>query len=188
MGLNAVYLIYFRGSVDKIQKVEPYLILLAFTIPLPFSLLPLVLSPGGISMVGDVDTWCWISRSHQIFQFYFWFFILFIIFGLNLIIISLTVYGIRVQQRELVVSDKKLTKEQIKQNKKKSFGRFIVKRMLAYLIAFMVVWAPSSLNRTTQLAAGTTVFVFAYAQSLISPMRGFINFLAYFYTWYCFLI
>lgn len=56
--------------------------------------------------------------------------------------------------------------------------------MMAYLIAFVVVWSPSSLNRITQLSTGTTIFVFAYAQSIVSPMRGFINFLAYFYTWW----
>ena len=57
MGLNAMYLIYFKGSVDKIQKAEPWLILFSFTFPLPFSLIPMFYQPDGLPMIGDVDTY-----------------------------------------------------------------------------------------------------------------------------------
>jgi ABC-type multidrug transport system fused ATPase/permease subunit len=179
LGLNALYLIYLKGSGEKIQKWEPYMILFAFLFPLPFSLTPMFYRPNNQSMVGDVDTWCWISRNSQVFQLYFWFLLLFIFLFLNILILIFTVIGIKRLESEEAVKDSSTNEK-----RKKRFGTFVIKRMMAYLIAFVVVWLPSSLNRITQLSAGTTVFVFAYSQSLISPMRGFINFLAYFYTWW----
>ncbi|KAJ3271101.1 hypothetical protein HDV01_007038 [Terramyces sp. JEL0728] len=176
MGFNTVYLIFFKGSVEKIQKFEPYMILVSFIFPIPFALYPMFGKPLGIPMVGDVDTWCWISKQHAVYQIYLWFAILWIIFVLNLLILAATVWAIKKNEKAL--------NQPVQQNSRMSFGVYIQRRMLAYLIGFVIVWTPSSLNRITQLALGYPVYTFGILQALVSPTRGFIDFLAYFYSWW----
>jgi hypothetical protein len=53
MGANATYLMYFRGSVDKIQKYEWAMISFAFLAPTPLALFPLFGRPLGERMYGD---------------------------------------------------------------------------------------------------------------------------------------
>ena len=95
MALIGLYVVHFDGSVHTIRTWEPAIISLCFIIPCPFSFTILFARPNGVDpMYGDVDTWCWISRTYVIFQMYFWFIILWIIFGINLIAYFLTWRGL----------------------------------------------------------------------------------------------
>ncbi|KAI8897991.1 slime mold cyclic AMP receptor-domain-containing protein [Globomyces pollinis-pini] len=170
MGLNTVYLVLFRGSVDKIQKYEPYMIAFSFTFPLFFAIYPVA-----TSMVGDVDTWCWIGKPFGPFQIGLWFGILWVIFCANIVVLSITAWSVKKLDSIMAASAS---------SKTKSFGPLIIKRMVAYLIAFLIIWTPSSVNRMSQLIAGRSFFPLALLQALVSPTRGFINFMAYFYTWW----
>ncbi|KAJ3309933.1 hypothetical protein HDV04_005502 [Boothiomyces sp. JEL0838] len=176
MGLNTVYLIYFKGSVDTIQKFEPYMILASFAIPVPLALYPLFAKPTGVSMIGDVDNWCWISKSLPVYQISLWFGILWTIFLLNLLMLGITVWTIKKNEHSF--------NQLIQSNTKTSFGAYIQKRMLAYLIGFIIVWLPTSVNRIVQIALGNQVFAVGIIHAMLTPTRGFIDFCAYFYTWW----
>ncbi|KAJ3307809.1 hypothetical protein HDV04_002535 [Boothiomyces sp. JEL0838] len=152
------------------------MILASFVIPIPFALYPLFGKPMGISMVGDVDTWCWISKAHAVYQIYLWFAILWIIFVFNLLILAATIWAIKKNEKAL--------KQPVQNNSKMSFGTYVQRRMLAYLIGFVIVWTPSSLNRIAQIALGYPVYTLGIMQALVSPTRGFIDFCAYFYSWW----
>lgn len=110
MGLNALYLIYLKGSVDKIHRMEPYLIMLAFFIPLPFAIIPLVYRPNGIKIVGDVDMWCWISKKTPELQIYLWFAILWAILICNLIILGFVTAAIKKFEGELSFANSRKTR------------------------------------------------------------------------------
>ena len=187
MGFNAMYLIYFNGTVEKIQKYEWLMIAICFLFPLPFSLAPLFLKPLGVNMYGDANMWCWITAEHGVYRIYFWFSILWIVSIINIFTLTLTVMEIRKNQgylKNLSAAFKPKTKEEDLAAKGKTFGNFITKRMMAYLIAFFLVWTPSSVNRVYGLFVGEPSFVLNLAQSICSPSRGFINFIVFFYSWF----
>lgn len=108
MGVNALYLIYFKGSLETIQKNELKMIVAAFLLPIPFSVAPLFLFVKGKPLYGDVNLWCWINQSE--YQIYFWFGILWVIFILNIAILFFTLKGIRKADKSLITV--KLTKQQ----------------------------------------------------------------------------
>ncbi|KAJ3301888.1 hypothetical protein HDV03_000255 [Kappamyces sp. JEL0829] len=171
LGFNAVYLIYFKGDVETIQRYEPLIIAMAFLAPAPFALYPILTSP---TLVGDVDTWCWIGKKNATYQVSLWFGELWGVFIINVIVLVMTVVG----------SKDEKPKEKKEKDRLRSFGSFVILRMIAYLIAFVVVWTPSSVNRITSMVTGSTVYELAILQALVSPQRGLINAVAYWYTWY----
>ncbi|KAJ3364356.1 hypothetical protein HDU91_002606 [Kappamyces sp. JEL0680] len=190
LGFNAVYLIYFKGDVETIQRYEPLIIAMAFLAPAPFALYPILTSP---TLVGDVDTWCWIGKKNATYQVSLWFGELWGVFIINVIVLVMTVVGVKNSKRELRSGGNSSSQHQSKDEKPKekkekdrlrSFGSFVILRMIAYLIAFVVVWTPSSVNRITSMVTGSTVYELAILQALVSPQRGLINAVAYWYTWY----
>ena len=176
IALNALYVVFFKGSIEVIRKYEWMLIAACFMIPIPFVVIPLFLQPiPGRSMYGDANQWCWITSEYAPYQLYFWFIFLWVIFIFNLAAYLLTRHTLNTASSLLV--GKRASPNAMR------YRMFIIKRMLWYILAFIVVWTPSSVNRVAQLILGSPVFALSVIQSLISPARGFFNFLAYFITW-----
>ena len=177
MGLNAMYLIYFNGTVEKIQKYEYVMICISFILPLPFSLTTLLIKPNGMNMYGDVTLWCWITAENGIYRIVLWFLLLWIVTLVNITSMTLTIYKIRKSE-----AFNSLVMHSSDSQKKSTFGSLIIKRMLAYLVAFFIVWTPSSVNRVYGLFGGQSYYL-DLLQSICSPSRGFINFLVFFCSW-----
>jgi hypothetical protein len=105
MGFIAMYIIYFKGNLDTVKKRENAIIITAFLIPFPFSLAPFFIKPGGVKLYGDVTFWCWVKNSE--YQMYLWFINLWVIFILNLLVLFLTIKGIRKIDQELRFNQEK---------------------------------------------------------------------------------
>jgi hypothetical protein len=56
----------------------------------------------------------------------------------------------------------------------------MVRRLMAYMVAFIIVWLPSTLNR----AIDPESFILTCLHAAINPARGFFDFLACLYLWY----
>ncbi|KAL2912260.1 hypothetical protein HK105_208251 [Polyrhizophydium stewartii] len=177
MALNAIYIVVLRGSIENIRKFEWLIIAVCICIPIPFAAVPLFLQPTpGLPMFGDADQWCWIIKAYAPYQIYLWFGWLWGIFVFNM----LAYFSIR----QVLTSTTKMFLGQQQAPSAIRQRMFLIKRMLAFLVAFMFVWTPSSINRIVQLSLGTPVFALSVVQSVVSPTRGMVNFLAYFYTWW----
>ena len=59
----------------------------------------------------------------------------------------------------------------------------MLKRTFIYTIAFAINWGPENINKIYIMASGEDLsFAFYVVYTAISPLRGFIDFLAYLYT------
>ena len=184
MGANALFIIYNGPtSLRWIKKLELYYILIAFTFPLPFALYPLLNTLNGARYFGDADQWCWFSKSTSIYGIYLWFILLWIFFAFNLIALFLTAQHFQ-KMTTLTNRSRSASADKLSKDKKKPTTTLVVRRMVAYMIAFVIVWTPSNINRITQLVVGSPIFGLSVAQSLVSPLRGFLNFCAFIYAWY----
>jgi hypothetical protein len=146
-----------------------------FLIPLPLSILPAVMSPpdGKTPLVADSDQWCWIKGGsylpYQIVFFYglFWF-----VFVFNIFSLIYTYYAL--EKLNANITDVRVKRKTM----------YIVRRMTAFLVAFLFAWTASNVNRMTSFALGSPVYELTMLQGFFSPARGFFNFLAFMYCYY----
>jgi hypothetical protein len=160
-----VCVIALSSSIKTItNRMEMYLIIAAFLWPIPFCLVMLFANPP-FPMIADVSLWCWISSRHFNYQVGLWFGWLWCVFLFN-------IFAIMVVSRYL---------KSLLANKKKSDQKhyFIVQRMQIFLVAFMVTWTGSSLNRSIQFIVGQPIYALSLMQALCSPARGFWNLCAF---------
>nr|KAJ3421658.1 hypothetical protein HK105_002787 [Polyrhizophydium stewartii] len=177
LALNALYIVVIRGSAQLIRKFELVIILVCLAIPAPLALVPLFVQPTpGVRMYGDADQWCWIVKAYGPFQIYFWFAWLWSIVIFNMLSFILVRYS-------LLANDAVLATNESSQSRTNKTRNYIIARMLAYLTAFVIIWTPSSVNRVVQMSIGSPVFGLSVWQSIFSPLRGALNFLAYLYAW-----
>nr|KAJ3422609.1 Exosome component 5 [Polyrhizophydium stewartii] len=164
LAISAVYISVFRGSADVLRRLEWPMIATCVCIPIPTAIVPIFLTPiNGVRMFGDADQWCWIAKPYAIYQIYLWFVWLWTVMAFNTaaFLIARSVISAQLQANALLL---------------------LLKRMLAYLLSFVIAWTPSTINRLVQLTLGTSVFELSVWQSIFSPMRGMANCIAYFYA------
>ncbi|KAK5672748.1 hypothetical protein QVD99_000250 [Batrachochytrium dendrobatidis] len=185
MTLNAVYIVFFSGSVSVLHKHAWVMIALCFCIPLPLSILPIFykvdtpshdinLPPVPTRLYQDAQQWCWIPSELSDYQIYFFYAELFFIFSFNSIAYVLTWIKLR-QSQQHVTAKARYTAAQMA-------TQLMARRMLLYTIGFVIAWTPSAINRLTTAFTKQPVFALALLQSIVSPMRGFINFLVFLQT------
>ncbi|KAJ3262322.1 Cation channel sperm-associated protein 3 [Boothiomyces macroporosus] len=95
---------------------------------------------------------------------------------LSFFAIALTIAG---NSEEYVVSNFR-----IQEMLSKPYKRYIITRMLAYMIAFWIIWAPTLINRIAEYTIGQPVFILAMINAATTPGQGFIHFLVFLITWY----
>ncbi|KAI8911884.1 hypothetical protein EDD86DRAFT_246126 [Gorgonomyces haynaldii] len=168
MGLNALYILYNGpSSLATIKKYEWLAILIGFTSPLPFALVPLF-------MYGDAQNWCWFTKQNTLYGIYLWFMWLWILFAFNLVCLFFAMRHFSEKRAIALGSSVSVNKSQgsIKGEKASRSVTPLVKRLTAYMIAFVIVWTPSSINRIVNLATGDSYFILSLLQVIVSPTRG----------------
>jgi Slime mold cyclic AMP receptor len=162
----SVYLTFFNGSADSIVSRQHIYIAAVFILPLPATLYPLLADPrtygDGTRMMGDTQIWCWITSdffAYQLVLFYVWLWICYV---------AITAASV-------------LTYIHLRRNTQ-STAVFLIQRMGVYMLAFLVAWSFSTINRVTSITYGN-VYVLSLLQAFFSPARGMWNFGAFAYTW-----
>ncbi|KAJ3162853.1 hypothetical protein HDU86_003828 [Geranomyces michiganensis] len=177
LAANLLLVVFFRGRTDTIRKYELRLALFAYGWPLIFALLPLVIrgTEAGGPLYGDSNLWCWIVSAYPEYQIGFFYIVLWMVFLFNLVSYLLVFR---------VISNSGKALETYNPNAGgQSLSRYRVafaRTALVYSTAAIVVWTPSNLNRFYAMSQGHSLFALSFMQTLMSPMRGFINFVAYF--------
>lgn len=171
-----------QSAVVMTRAKEFTVIALCFIVPIPLSLIPAFIKPNGVSLIGDSDQWCWIKggKSNLVYQivfFYgiFWFgklCLLYVVFLFNVFSLLYTYFSLSGLCAK--IDDPSMKKKTL----------YVVKRMVAFLTAFLFAWTASNINRMTTFALGSPVYELAALQAWFSPSRGFYNFLAFMYCYY----
>ncbi|KAI8903441.1 hypothetical protein PhCBS80983_g01382 [Powellomyces hirtus] len=173
---NLLLVVFFRGRTDTIRKNELPLALFAYGWPLIFSLGPLFIKGPRGKIYGDSTLWCWITSEYHEYEIGFFYAFLWAVFLFNLI--SYILVG-----RVIWTASKDLEQRGSTDNTLSRYRVAFARTALAYMTAFIIVWTPSNLNRFYNMSVGTPLFPLSLAQTLMSPMRGFVNFLAYFWIY-----
>ncbi|KAJ3315991.1 hypothetical protein HDV04_000199 [Boothiomyces sp. JEL0838] len=179
--LYILLIIFFNFKVGAIKRWESTIISLCIILPLPLSFIILFSRPDGVnSLIGDADFWCWISSEHySVYQVGLGLLPnIAIIVGetLSFFAIAFTIAG---NSDEYAVSNFR-----IQEMLSKPYKRYIITRMLAYMIAFWIIWAPTLINRIAEYTIGQPVFILAMINAATTPAQGFIHFLVFLITWY----
>ncbi|KAI8924623.1 hypothetical protein BC831DRAFT_464860 [Entophlyctis helioformis] len=172
-----LFIMYFQGSLAILKRFEKQVIALCFLAPLPFTITPLVVKTDGLTnMIGDGDIFCWIGKKDAVYQIYLFYVIVWAVFVVQLVAYFLTWYGIYRLEQEIQTISKSSGKGS------SVYRTIMVKRMMAYTLAFMITWTPSSLNRMYQISTGSTLFPLALLQAIFSPLRGTVDFGVFLYN------
>ncbi|KAJ3276794.1 Cation channel sperm-associated protein 3 [Terramyces sp. JEL0728] len=172
--LYILLIIFFNFKVSAIREWESTIISMCIILPLPLSFIILFAKPDGVHpLIGDADFWCWISSDYYaVYQV-----------GLGLLPNIAIIVGETLSFLAIAVTISGNNKE-IQEMLSKPYKRYIITRMLAYMIAFWIIWAPTLINRIAQYAVGQPVFTLALINAIFTPAQGLIHFLVFLVTWY----
>lgn len=138
-------------------------------------------------MFGNSTFYCWISSSYSIFRIIFYYGVLWLAWALTAVIYGLVWRALKNSSTNLNVSVSTAgsgctTATTTTANSNiKSHARFISKAT-CYLVAFMLVRTPGTINRIQGMAAPTNpIFALYMLHALFSPMQGLLNMLVYYY-------
>ncbi|KAJ1336356.1 hypothetical protein BSLG_007140 [Batrachochytrium salamandrivorans] len=185
MTINALYVVFFNGSVSLLHKYAWVTIGLCFGLAIPLSIIPIfyqvpipISGPGSpiiyTRMYQDAQQWCWISSKLPTFQIAFFYAELFFIFAFNSVAYVVTGIKLRQIRSHSTVKSRNASSRMAVQ--------LMAQRMLLYTIGFVIAWTPSAVNRITAAVIQEPVFALSLLQSIVSPARGFINFLVFLQT------
>ncbi|KAK9722481.1 hypothetical protein K7432_002670 [Basidiobolus ranarum] len=170
ISLNLVFILFMELGLEDVLKFEKYYVVICYSVGVVFAVVPLFIhDSNGKNLYGDTTIWCWITSTHPYHQLAFLFLPLWIVFAFNAVIYIWV--GRLIWQKAKSITGSSL-----------SHYKFVYgKNVSLYLLAFLIVWTPGTLNRIYFMIRGTSFFPFALLQALFSPLRGFVNFAAYFY-------
>ncbi|EGF78632.1 hypothetical protein BATDEDRAFT_90385 [Batrachochytrium dendrobatidis JAM81] len=185
MSLTMVYIVHFNGSAKTLELMQPYLIVLCFIVALPLALTILVYSPTSISnnLVGDADSYCWISADHKQYRIWFLYLEVWAVFVGAIIAYGATWLRITGLMKQLNLPNRNPIKGLIRmsvtstvaQPQSEKYQTVLVRRMMLFVIAFMVIWTPATVNRIHQFVTGDYVFTLGVIQAICNSLGGFIN-------------
>ncbi|KAI8820499.1 uncharacterized protein EV422DRAFT_73373 [Fimicolochytrium jonesii] len=173
LAANLLYVMFFRGRTTTLRRYEVPLAAFAFGWPLIIALLPLGLpSPYG-RIYGDTTLWCWITSNYKPYELGFFYMILW-----TIVLFQIGAYALA--GRYIWNTSKALETMNANTSSVNKYRMIFIRTAACYLTASIVVWLPSSINRVYRMSTGETSFGLSTAQTVMSPLRGFVNFLAYF--------
>ncbi|KAI8056873.1 slime mold cyclic AMP receptor-domain-containing protein [Syncephalis plumigaleata] len=179
ISINLIWIMYRGRAVDDIQKYERVHLLVCYAAPLIWAVVPIFIRVDGHTRVyGDADLWCWVSPDLATAQMVLFYVPLWIIFAFN--IVTYLAVGRLIWKRAHMVA------RGGDSNGANSYRYTYGKNVSLYLLAFLLVWTPATLNRIHTIAFhGERSFVLNLLHSIMTPSRGLINCLVYCYiTWY----
>ncbi|KAJ3016219.1 hypothetical protein HKX48_004161 [Thoreauomyces humboldtii] len=177
LAYNLLLVVFFKGRTDTVRRNEIPLAIFAFGWPLIFAIVPLFITGSAGKIYGDSNIWCWVKSDYPAYSIGMFYAVLWCVFLFNIVAYILVGRVIWNSHKDLTISTARV-------NPTLSRYRLAFARTaLVYITAFLIVWTPSNLNRFYALATGSPLFIFSLLQTIMSPMRGFVNFLAYFWIY-----
>eukprot|EP01108_Squamamoeba_japonica_P007824 TRINITY_DN6785_c0_g1_i1.p1 TRINITY_DN6785_c0_g1~~TRINITY_DN6785_c0_g1_i1.p1 ORF type:complete len:226 (-),score=86.79 TRINITY_DN6785_c0_g1_i1:33-710(-) len=145
---------------------------ICWLVPTFFMVLPLI--PGDV--YGDAGGWCWIYQDRPGWRFgtfYVWLMILFVVVTLAYIHVIKTLRKqSRARQAAVGTYQGESEAEALRRRRTE-------KKLVMYILAFIVLWLPGIINRVHQLAADRPVFALVFLHSVCVPLQGFCNSIIY---------
>ncbi|KAH6562583.1 hypothetical protein BASA60_011083 [Batrachochytrium salamandrivorans] len=173
MTINALYVVFFNGSVSLLHKYAWVTIGLCFGLAIPLSIIPIFYQvPIPISGPGSPIIYTRMYQDAQTIAFFYA--ELFFIFAFNSVAYVVTGIKLRQIRSHSTVKSRNASSRMAVQ--------LMAQRMLLYTIGFVIAWTPSAVNRITAAVIQEPVFALSLLQSIVSPARGFINFLVFLQT------
>ncbi|KAL2911593.1 hypothetical protein HK105_208932 [Polyrhizophydium stewartii] len=164
MSANAVYVVVLHGPVESVRQAE-WIIATCVLGPLPFAVVPLVYSP----RKGD-PFWCFVSKAYGHFQ-------IILLYGWVWAALAVMAASLALVRRELRRSEETFVIEGKMTHATKT-RKLVIKRLVVFMTAFLVVWTPASVNRPTQIITHDSVFALSVLHAAFLTMNGMINFAA----------
>ncbi|KAI8902927.1 hypothetical protein BC833DRAFT_2297 [Globomyces pollinis-pini] len=158
--------VYSRTRIQNpLVKYESVAILFGYILPIPFATYPLLERFNGKTIFGNVGIWCWYSSKSPVFQIIFFYGPVWIVIISNAIVIAITWHSFK-------------RAEHLKRLE------YVTKRMVAFLIAFVITWAIATINRLVIIMTGRSYYLLNVLQIVFSATKGFWDFLALLYCWW----
>ncbi|KAI8929532.1 hypothetical protein BC831DRAFT_443120 [Entophlyctis helioformis] len=162
-------IVCLNGRVAAIKKNDWVYITGCFVVPLPFGVaLHIISAENGVRMIGDSEAFCWISKAYEPYRFYFFYLILWGVFLVQIVAYGMTSFHLFRLEREIrSLSEVSPTSE---------YRVLMIKRMMVYTLAFVIVWIPGTTNRLYQMSTDSVLFPLSLAHAILSPLRGAVDF------------
>ncbi|RKP24357.1 hypothetical protein SYNPS1DRAFT_23552 [Syncephalis pseudoplumigaleata] len=179
ISINLIWIMYRGRAVDDIQKYERLHLLVCYAAPLIWAVVPIFITVGGHTRVyGDADLWCWVSPELPTAQMALFYVPLWIIFLFN--------FATYLAVGRLIWKRAHMVARGGDSNGASSYRYTYGKNVSLYLLSFLLIWTPATLNRIYTIAFhGERSYPLNLLHSIMTPSRGLINCLVYCYiTWY----
>ncbi|KAJ3276853.1 hypothetical protein HDV01_002908 [Terramyces sp. JEL0728] len=165
LALNALYIVYFKGTTATLTSYQNIYIGFSFIAPAIGSIIPLFAIT---NFYGPSDLWCWIGPdSGPLVKLYSFYFILWSVILLNIVSFIITWIELK---KETTVTKNNATRE------------LLMRLILAFTLSIVVSWIPGTANRINNVTHLFPEFYFVVAQALVQPQRGLFNAFAFYYT------
>nr|KAJ3418543.1 hypothetical protein HK105_008181 [Polyrhizophydium stewartii] len=175
MALTMVYVVFYKGSARTTEILQPYLVAACVVLTLPAAITLLVHVSESESIIGDADQYCWISARFAPYRILYVYISVWITFAGALVAYIMTWVRLVNMEREI----KSMSAVQPKSNR---FRTVLAKRMMLFVMAFMLIWTPSTINRIYQAAFNDSIFALSLTHAICNSLEGFINFLIFAFT------
>lgn len=174
MSGNVLLVLCFKKGLSDLRRYEKWYLLGCYGVPVLFSVPPLFVRDP--LMYDDTNLWCWISDHYKEMRMYLFFIPLWIIFFLNVAAFVIAGHTLWKGSSELRGASK---------NSLFNYRKTYAQNISIFIIAFIITWTPSTISRVFTFVTGEPSFSLSLFQSIVSPSRGLINFIAFFYmSWY----
>lgn len=173
MSVNILLILVFTKSLADLRKYEKFYILICYGIPFVFAVPPLFTA----NFYGDATLWCWIGSKYQDFRMYLLYYPIWVVFFFNMAVLAAAGLTLWNRTRFLQVHSNTGT------GGGRGGGLFAYRKTYAinvsfFIVAYIVSWVPSTTNRVAGLL-GRGTYGLSMFQAIFSPLRGFVNFLAF---------
>lgn len=174
MSGNVLLVLCFKKGLTDLREYEKWYLLLCYGLPIFLAVPPLFVRDP--LMYADTNLWCWISDDYKDLRMYLFFIPLWIIFFLNVAAFLTAGHTFWKRSAELRGASK---------NSLFTYRKTYAQNISIFIVAFIITWTPSTISRVYTFVNGNPSFPLSLCQSIVSPLRGFINFIAFFYmSWY----
>ncbi|KAI9593078.1 slime mold cyclic AMP receptor-domain-containing protein [Syncephalis fuscata] len=179
ISINLIWIMYRGRAVDDIQKYERRHLIICYAAPLIWAIVPIFIYVDGTTRIyGNADLWCWVTPRLPTAQIILFYGPLWIVFLFNFV--TYLAVGRLIWQRAHIVA------RGGDSNGANSYRYTYGKNVSLYLLAFLLVWTPATLNRIYTFAFhGERSYALNLMHGIMTSSRGMINCLVYCYiTWY----
>ncbi|KAL1920414.1 uncharacterized protein VTP21DRAFT_791 [Calcarisporiella thermophila] len=179
MAVNMILVIVFQLPATRVMAFEKIWIVVCFFIPFLITLPMLVVNePGKGHMIGNAQMWCWIKNQYAVWRMYIFYAPMWIIFVMDAVAYVVSAVYLFKTTREIM-------RAKVNNSALMRFTTVFVKNTSIYLLSYIIIWIFPTASRLYNLTTGEFIYELQYLQVLMVSLRGFVHFVAYFYsTWF----